>query len=77
MTCAHDAHNFGPRMRVNERGMRVFDSRTHFDNQPNSKRQHKEVLYFTCSDCGQVGFKYYHSRVIYTWNREDVTLNEM
>lgn len=68
MTCDHE---WVPRMLTNERGMLVFDTRPHFENVPNSKRRHLDVMYRVCPKCQWVGFRYAHSRVIYTWNPDD------
>lgn len=64
-------HEWIPRMRTNERGMKVFDMRPHFENAPNSRRRHPDVMYRVCTKCRLVGFRYLHSRVINTWNPED------
>lgn len=69
VTCEHE---WEPRTKTNERGMLVFDTRPHFENQPNSRRRHKDVMYRVCTKCQQVGYRYLNSRVIYTWNPEDV-----
>lgn len=62
------AHEWVPRIVQNERGQEVFDTRPHFQNQPNSRRVHENVMYRVCDKCRQVGFRYPHSRVMYTWN---------
>ncbi len=68
MICEHE---WAPRLLQNERGNLVFDTQPHFPSQPNSRRQHLAVMYRVCGKCRQVGFRYLHSRVIYTWNPAD------
>lgn len=68
VTCEHE---WVSKMRQTERGQQVFHSGvSHFENAPNFKRRHKDVMYRVCSKCGQVGFRYYHSRVMYTWSQD-------
>lgn len=63
-------HEWTPKMRQTERGQYVFHSGVpHFENAPNSRRTHREVMYRTCAKCGQVGYRYYSSRVMYTWSK--------
>lgn len=44
--------------------------RTHFVDEPNSKRRSRTVSPMICIACGQRGFTYPPSRVLYTWRRD-------
>lgn len=40
---------------------------THFIDEPNSRRRSRPVVKVLCP-CGQRGFRYDFSRVVYTWD---------
>lgn len=51
---------------------RVASTRTtHFVDEPNSKRRSRPVSKLICVACGQRGFRYPPSRVVYTWTTDE------
>jgi len=42
--------------------------RSHFQNEPNSKRRYKDVAYVRCDKCKWLGFRYIGYKVLYTWD---------
>ena len=47
------------------------DRTTHFVDEPNGKRRSKPVRKLICVACGQRGYQYLSSRVIYTWTQHE------
>ena len=44
------------------------DHKTHFVDEPNSRRRSRPVFPVICIGCARRGFRYGYSRVVYTWD---------